>query len=166
MDSPFLGAIFMFGGNFAPQGYAFCDGSLLPISENDALFTILGTTYGGDGQTTFGLPNLQGRVAVHAGNSYTLGQTGGEATHTLTANEMAAHTHLPQGAAAAGAQRSPQGNVWASGASPAFSNGAPNTTMDPQALAAQGGNQPHNNLPPYQVVNFIIALQGIFPSRP
>lgn len=163
--TPFLGEIFMFGGNFAPRGYALCNGQLLPINQYQALFSILGTTYGGNGQTNFALPNLQGRIPMHFGNGFVQGQTSGEAAHTLTTNEMPAHTHVPAGASAVGTQRSPQSNVWAAGTSPAFSDSAPNTTMAPQALASAGNNLPHDNMPPYQVINFIIALEGIFPSR-
>jgi microcystin-dependent protein len=162
---PFIGQVFMFAGNFSPKGYAFCNGQLLPISQNQALFSLLGTTYGGNGQTTFALPDLRGRIPVHAGNGFVQGQTSGETTHTLTTNEMPAHTHLPSGASATGTQRSPQNTVWAASTSPTFSDSAPNTTMAPQALAQTGGNQPHDNMPPYQVVNFIIALIGVFPSR-
>jgi microcystin-dependent protein len=163
---PFLGQIFMFAGNFAPKGYALCNGQLLSIAENQTLFAILGTTYGGDGIRSFGLPNLQGRIPVHAdaGNGFTLGRTSGETSHTLTTNEMPQHTHTPSGGSAVGTQRSPQSNVWAASTSPFFSDSAPNTTMAPQALAQTGGNQPHDNMPPYRVVNFIIALQGIYPS--
>ena len=166
---PYIAQIFMFGGNFPPKDYAFCNGQVMSINQNQALFSLLGTTYGGNGQTTFALPNLQGRIAIHAdtssNGSFTLGQTGGEATHVLTTNELASHSHVPQGATAVGTQRSPQGNVWAAGTSPAFSNSAANTTMAPQALAPSGNNQPHDNMPPYQVVNFIIALVGLFPPR-
>jgi microcystin-dependent protein len=165
VSQPVLGQIYMFAGNFAPRGYAFCNGQVLSIQQNAALFSLLGTTYGGDGQTTFSLPNLQGRIPVHVGNGFVLGQTGGETTHTLTTNEMPAHIHTASGASSVGTQRSPQSNVWAASTSPVFSNSAPNTTMAPQALAQAGGSQPHDNMPPYQVVNFIIALEGIYPTR-
>ena len=171
----FIGQIMMFGGNFAPRNWAFCDGQLLAISQNQALFSILGTTYGGDGRTTFGLPDLRGRVPVHAGSgpglpSVRLGQKGGEATVTLNANQMPAHAHsatieavspLPRGVVAgpdpANAYNA-QGGVYAMGK---------NATMaaDSVSVGQTGGNQPHDNMQPFQVVSYIIALDGLYPSR-
>ena len=173
MSTPFLGEIKMFGGNFAPRGWALCNGQLLPISQNTALFSILGTTYGGDGVTTFALPNLQGRVPIHWGNGaglspYVLGQVGGEENHTLLASEMPAHNHLVNGCDSGGYQASPVGNypaVESTGTSLNFSNGPTTGQMNPSMIANSGAGQPHNNLQPFSVVTFIIALQGIFPSR-
>ena len=171
MAQPFLGEIKIISWNFAPKGWAFCSGQLLPINQNQALFSILGTTYGGDGRVNFALPNFQGRSPYHVGPTLTLGQLGGEETHTLTMSEMATHTHTPMASNTPGntvfpAALSPvlQHNTWAtSSVNPyaATSNGA----MLPAAVSNTGGSQPHNNLQPYLVLNFIIALQGIFPSR-
>jgi len=166
MSSPFIGEIRMFGGNFAPAGWAFCDGSLIPISENDALFNLIGTTYGGDGQTTFALPDLQSRVPVHVGPGFALGQSGGTESVTLTTSQIPAHSHVPQCFAAAGNQAKPDGGVWAS-SSPAtyFSNTPAPTNMDPAAIAPSGGSQPHDNMLPFLVINFILSLFGVFPSQ-
>jgi len=167
MSSPFIGEIRMFGGNFAPAGWAFCDGSLIPISENDALFNLIGTTYGGDGQNTFALPNLQSRIPVHVGPGFALGQSGGAETVTLTTSQIPAHSHVPQANNAAGNQASPAGGVWAS-TNPSinnYSNVAPSVTMDPGAMGPSGGSQPHDNMVPFLAVNFILSLFGIFPSQ-
>lgn len=170
MSQPFIGEIRMFGGNFAPVGFAFCDGQLLPIAEYDALFALIGTTYGGDGQTTFALPDLRGRLPVHTGqgnglSNYVLGQSGGSETVTLTAQQLPAHTHAAQAQSAAGNQSAPGGGVWASSGQNQFSASAPNTGMSAAAIGPAGGSLPHDNMMPYQVVSFIIALYGIFPSR-
>jgi microcystin-dependent protein len=198
MSEPFLGEIIMFGGNFAPRGWALCNGQLLSISQNSALFSILGTTYGGDGQATFGLPNLQGRVPVHAGQSpgtsrYTLGDAKGAENVTLTINELPAHNHtvalsgtgnvsVALGASSANGNASTPGPTTvpaklASGltALNAFSTTAPDTTLLPVNTTTTvnvsgntgvvGNNQPVPIVQPYQVVNFIIATQGVFPSR-
>jgi microcystin-dependent protein len=171
LSSPFVAEIRMFCSNFAPIGWALCNGQLLPISQNIALFSILGTTYGGDGKTTFALPNLQGMSPMGQGDGEglapaLLGQTGGAAAVTLTTSEIPAHTHRALGAAQAGSSPSPSGTTWAKDAHELYTSSAnAETSMNPAALASQGGGQPHNNLPPYLVVNFIIALQGIFPSR-
>ena len=167
MSSPFIGEIRMFGGNFAPVGWAFCNGALIPISENDALFNLIGTTYGGDGQETFALPNLQSRIPVHQGPGFTLGQTSGTETVTLTTNQIPSHSHVPQANGNAGSQPSPQGNVWAA-SSPTlnqYSNVAPTLAMDPAACGLTGGSQPHDNMVPFLAVNFILSLFGIFPSQ-
>jgi microcystin-dependent protein len=170
MSNPFIGEIRMFGGNFAPRGWAFCNGQLLAIAQNDALFALIGTTYGGDGQTTFALPDLRGRIPVHAGqgpglSSYQLGQQAGTETVTLTQQQMPAHTHTAQAQSGAGNQAGPGGGVWASSAQNQFSANPPNAAMNAAAIGSAGGSQPHENMAPYQVVSFIIALEGIFPSR-
>ena len=167
MSSPFIGEIRMFGGNFAPAGWAFCDGSLIPISENDALFNLIGTTYGGDGVNTFALPDLRSRIPVHVGPGFALGQSGGVETVTLTTSQIPAHSHVPQANAAAGTQVGPQNNVWAS-TSPSlnqYSNVAPTLTMDPGAMGPSGGSQPHDNMVHFLASNFILSLFGIFPSQ-
>ncbi len=164
---PFLGEIRMFGGNFAPRGWALCDGQLLPISKYSALFSILGTTYGGDGRTTFGLPDLRGRVPVHAGrgpglSDYRLGKKGGQETVTLTTSEMPSHHHgLVAGSNSSASQAS--GNLIA--AQGQFSTGSPGSAMHQASLQNTGGSQPHTNIQPYLAVHYIIALQGIYPSR-
>ncbi|HVS40438.1 MAG TPA: tail fiber protein [Gemmataceae bacterium] len=167
MSQPFVGEIRMVGFNFPPRGNALCNGQLLAINQNQALFSLLGTTYGGNGTTNFALPNLQGSTPIHGGPSFNLGQTGGEANHTLAAQEMPQHTHTAQAAATAGAA-SPGGNFWgglASGTVFPYSNAAADTTLEGPAVGPTGGSQAHNNLQPYLVINFIIALVGIFPSR-
>jgi microcystin-dependent protein len=170
MSSPFIGDIRMFGGNFAPVGYAFCNGQLLQISQYDALFALIGTTYGGDGQTTFALPNLQGRLPVHAGqgpglSSYVQGQQGGSESVTLTAQQIPTHTHAAQAQSGSGNQAAPGGGIWAASAQNQYSPNTPSAAMSSAAIAAAGSNQPHDNMAPFQVVNFIIALEGVFPSR-
>jgi|SRR5579864_654885 len=166
MSQPFIGEIRMFGGNFAPVGWAFCNGAIIPISQNDALFNLIGTTYGGDGQSTFALPDLQSRVPVHVGPGFALGQSGGAETVTLTTSQIPAHSHVPDAQSNQGTQSTPAGNVWAAqSALTEFSASAPNTTMDPAALGSSGGSQPHDNMIPFLVVNFIISLFGVFPSQ-
>jgi len=155
----------MFAGNFAPQGWMFCDGSLLPISGNETLFNLLGTTYGGDGQSTFALPNLQSRVPIHQGNGYTLAQMAGEEQVTLTVNQIPTHTHIPQANSGAGTQTSPSGNIWASSANFPYAANAPSAAMGPVAIAPDGGSQPHDNMIPFLAVNFIISLFGVFPPQ-
>jgi len=164
MAEPFLSEIRIVSFNFPPKGWAFCNGQLLPINQNQALFSLLGTTYGGDGRTTFALPNLQGRMPVHFGQGLVLGETGGEASVTLTTAQLPAHTHLAQGVSTKAAAPSPAGNAWATSTSNPYSN-ASNTTMESSNVTSQGGGQAHNNMPPYLALNFVIALQGIFPSQ-
>lgn len=164
MSDPFIGEIKAISFNYPPKGWAFCNGQLLQISQNAALFSILGTYYGGNGQTNFALPNLQGRMPIHWGSSYQLGQVGGEATHALTIAEMPAHNHLAQAGATADAA-SPTGNVWAPADGAVEYHPTPNTTMNPAAIGNIGGSQPHPNEAPYLVLNFVIALVGIFPSH-
>jgi len=173
MSSPFIGQININAFNFAPQGWALCDGQLLPISQNTALFSILGTTYGGDGKSTFALPNLQGAVPLGPGqgpglSNYVLGQAGGAASVTLTLAQLPAHNHTPA-CETAGGLASPANAIWGGGGRgrpPAYSTTTnPTASLSPGALPGAGGNQAHNNLSPYLVLTFCIALQGIFPSR-
>src|SRR5690349_5123416 len=143
MSSPFIGEIRMFGGNFAPVGWAFCNGALIPISENDALFNLIGTTYGGDGQTTFALPDLQSRVPIHVGPGFALGQSGGTESVTLTVSQIPAHNHVPQADNAVASQSGPANNVWAANNTlTPYASTAPTQTMDPAALGSSGGSQP------------------------
>jgi microcystin-dependent protein len=166
MSSPFLAEIRIISFNFAPKGWALCNGQILPINQNQALFSLLGTTYGGDGRVTFALPNLQGRVPFHFGNGLNLGDSAGETAHTLTISEMPTHTHAPIGSSASADQAAPVGNLWATGSQDGYTPSASgNTTLAPGSIPNVGGNQPHENMPPYLTVNFVIALQGIFPSR-
>lgn len=161
-----MSEIRIMGFNFAPKGWAQCNGQFLPINQNQALFSLLGTTYGGNGQTTFALPNLQGRVALHQGAGFTLGQIGGEQNHTLTISEMPQHIHFMNGTNDTGDSFVPTGNVLAG--SPAQLYGPPTsnlTTLIPSSVSNYGGSQPHNNMQPYLVLNFCIALQGAFPSQ-
>jgi microcystin-dependent protein len=164
MSEPFLGEIKIISWNFPPKGWTFCNGQLLPINQNQALFSILGTTYGGDGRQTFGLPNLQGRSPMHVGNGIVLGEKGGETSHTLNISELPAHTHVPVGSGNAPTTGSATGNVWSTFAINEY-NSALDSAMNPACILPTGGNQPHENMSPYLVLNFIIALQGIFPSQ-
>jgi microcystin-dependent protein len=168
----FLGEIRMFAGNFAPRGWALCDGSLLSIASNTALFSILGTTYGGDGRTTFGLPDLRGRLPMHPGNGpgltpRALGEASGTESETLLITQMPAHHHLvacsSTGDQSAPANMIPGAEI--SGTAPVYSSAPADGIMNPSMVGIAGGSQPHNNMPPYLCVNFIIALEGIYPSR-
>jgi microcystin-dependent protein len=165
MTSPFLGEVKILAFNFAPRGWALCNGQLLAINQNQALFALLGTTYGGNGTTTFALPNLQGRAPVFGGqSSIQLGQAGGEENHTLTVAEMAAHNH-PAQANSGNPNTGPiAGNLWCAETAAAYAT-APNAAMNSSAIGNTGGGQAHANVQPYLVLNFCIALQGIFPSR-
>ncbi len=160
----------MFGANFAPRSWAFCDGQLLPIAGNSALFSLLGTVYGGDGRTTFALPDMRGRLPMNFGTGPGLsprqiGQRGGTEKVTLIANQMPAHKHAQQGSTDQALTRDPAGKVTADAEFTMYSDSAPNTAMSTEAIGDAGGDQPHTNLMPFLVVNFIIALQGVFPSR-
>ena len=155
----------MFAGNFAPAGWAFCNGAIIPIDQNDALFNLIGTTYGGDGQTTFALPNLQSRVPVHVGPGFALGQSGGTESVTLTVSQIPAHGHVPLATTNGGSQTSPAGGLWAQSGQNNYSNATPNEAMDAAAIGSAGGSQPHDNMLPFLVVNFILSLFGIFPSQ-
>ena len=171
MSNPFVGEIRLFAGTFAPQGWAFCDGQLLIISQNDMLFTLLGTTFGGDGRITFGLPDMRGRIPIHAGqgpglSSYRLGAKGGAENVTLTANQIPSHTHNVKGVNDFADATTPGGNVPAqSTIADLYASVAPTVDMNAAAVPNVGGSQPHSNLMLFLCVNFIIALQGIYPSR-
>jgi microcystin-dependent protein len=160
--------ITMFGGNFAPAGWMFCQGQLLPISEYETLYNLIGTTFGGDGQNTFGLPDLRGRIPVHQGGSFVLGQIGGTETVTLTLNQIPVHTHtqLAQNASSSTTSTSPTNNVPSAGPS-WFTTNAPVSAdaLANPAASTVGGSQPHDNMPPYLVVSFIISLFGVYPSQ-
>jgi microcystin-dependent protein len=164
MASPFLSEIRIFSFNFPPKGWALCNGQLLPINQNQALFALLGTTYGGDGRVNFGLPDLRGRVPFHMGSGHVLGERGGEQSHTLIISELPSHTHTPTASSAAANNSSPTGNFWANAGKSNF-NSAANTAMAPQGISNVGGSQAHDNMSPYLVLNICIALQGIFPSQ-
>ena len=174
MSDPFVAEIRIFAGNFAPRGWALCDGQLLPISQNTALFSLLGTFYGGDGRSTFGLPNLQGAAAMHQGQgpglaSRSIGETGGATSVTLIQSEIPLHNHLIQGSTENGTLKQPSpteflarskgGNLYQSNTSASL------VTMNPQSFSVAGGSQPHNNMQPYLTLTYIIALQGVFPQR-
>lgn len=168
MATPFLGELKLAGFNFAPQGWAFCNGQLLPISQNQALFALLGTTYGGDGQTTFALPDLRGRMPVHVGSSVGLGQQGGTEAVTLTVSQLPSHSHSLAGSSDLANASAPGGALPAAKPRGGINRYAPagsNTVMAPASVAVTGGSQPHNNMQPYLVLSWLIALEGIFPSR-
>jgi microcystin-dependent protein len=179
MDSPYIGAVVLFAGNFAPRGWALCQGQLLSIAQNTALFSILGTTYGGDGRVTFGLPDLRGRVPLGNGQGpglqpYELGEMSGSENVTLIQTEMPAHNHLvntnntggstptPDGAYLAKSTGTFQGDALVLGA---YTNAAPDSTLAPNSVGIAGGSQPHNNMQPFLCMNYIIALEGLFPPR-
>jgi len=169
-DQPFVGQIKIFAFNFNPRGHALCNGQLLSIATNTALFSLLGTTYGGNGVNNFALPNLQSRIAIHFGQgpglpNYTMGQLAGEENHTLIAGEMPQHNHFAVSTTNQSDQTYPPNTLWAVGGSSQGYTSSASGTMAPTALAQAGGNQPHNNMQPFLVVNYSIALVGIFPSR-
>ena len=166
MAQPYVGEIRMFAGNFAPAGWMFCEGQLLPISENETLFQLIGTTYGGDGESTFALPDLRGRIPIHQGNGFILAETGGAEEITLTVSQIPAHSHPELASANPPQADNPQNGVLATPATGNIYNGL-NTNlvnMNPQAVGPVGGSQPHTNFQPYLCVDFIISLFGIFPS--
>lgn len=174
MANPFVGEIRIVGFNFAPNGWATCDGQTLPISQNTALFSLLGTSFGGDGRTTFNLPNLQGAAPMHwqqgpGLSNYDIGQTGGESAVTLNSSQMPAHTHGLQGDRETASLNSPNGNLTGNTAQagPLYAGALPSSppSLAPQAVTMAGNSQPHNNLVPYQTLLFVIALQGVFPPR-
>jgi microcystin-dependent protein len=169
MSNPYVGEIRMAGFNFQPVGWAFCDGRSMPISEYEVLFNLLGTTYGGDGVTTFNLPDLRGRIPFHQGtsrgNTTVIGQLSGSETVTLVPTQIPLHTHTLPANTAAGSQPSPSGGLWAASSLDEFSTEAATHTMTPGSITSTGGSQPHDNMPPFLVVNFIISLFGIYPSQ-
>lgn len=172
MSQPYVGEIRLFGGNFAPVGWMFCEGQLLAISENEVLYTLIGTTYGGDGESTFALPDMRGRLPIHFGNGYVLAETGGAEEITLTVNQIPSHTHplvgmAPTGAAPQGnaTHQTPVSNLPAGGAIKAYAATSPTILTNAAAIDSVGGSQPHTNLMPYVCVNFIISLFGVFPSQ-
>jgi microcystin-dependent protein len=170
-DQPFIGDIYIFAGDYAPRGWAFCDGQLLSIAQNQALFSILGTTYGGNGQTNFALPDLRGRAPMHFGqgpglSNRTLGERGGSEGVALAQTEMPQHNHIASGTDATGTHTGPANAVWATSArSDAQYSARGTVSMSPNALGAAGGGQPHNNMQPFLALRFIIALEGVYPSR-
>jgi|ERR1044072_679732 microcystin-dependent protein len=168
MAQPYVGEIRMFAGNFAIAGWMFCEGQLLPISENETLFNLIGTTYGGDGQSTFALPDLRGRIPIHQGNGFTLAETGGAEEITLTVSQIPSHTHNALGSTNTGTGTSPTSNVLCNltgATNSGYGTDAPKTNLSPTSISGVGGSQPHTNFQPYLCVNYIISLFGIFPSQ-
>jgi microcystin-dependent protein len=182
MSEPFLGELKIISWNFPPKGWSFCNGQLLPINQNQALFSILGTTYGGDGRVNFALPNLQGRMPVHVGNGISLGQVAGETAHTLNTSELPGHNHFiagdgttagtsnsstpdPSGGKVLGQSAGTGGTPPVAFGANIYNSSAPTSALNPGCVAPTGGSQPHDNMSPYLVLNVIIALQGIFPSQ-
>jgi microcystin-dependent protein len=171
MSNPYVGEIRMGGWNFAPSGWAFCDGSLLPISQYETLFNLIGTYYGGDGQTTFALPDLRGRVVMHQGSdtqqNFVLGQVLGTESVTLVSNQLPSHAHAVIGSSGGGASSSPSGNAWATWTGAPYVSASENggAQMSSLAIGPAGGGQPHDNMMPYQVITFVISLFGIYPSQ-
>jgi microcystin-dependent protein len=170
MSTPYVGEIRMVGFNFAPQGWALCNGQVMSIAQNNVLFALIGTIYGGDGVNTFNLPNLQGRIPFHQGtnsngDNMIIGQISGTESVTLTTNQVPSHSHTLAANSGPGAQPSPSGGVWASSALEEFSTEPASHAMAPTTTSPTGNNQAHDNLPPFQVVNFVISLFGIFPSQ-
>ncbi len=165
MSDPFLGEIKIIAWNYAPQGWAFCNGQFLPINQNQALFSLLGTMYGGNGQTTFGLPDFRGKVPIHVGAGFTQGQTGGETAHTVTQSEMPQHIHIAQGSSQNGADAAPTNNLLGPFVGLYAAPGQNLVALNAATIGNVGGSQAHNNMMPYLVLNFMIALIGIFPSR-
>jgi microcystin-dependent protein len=166
MSEPFLSEIRIFSFVYAPRSWALCNGQLLPINQNQALFSLLGTTYGGNGQTTFALPDLRGKVPIHFGGSHTLGETGGQQAHTITSSEMPEHTHIVNASTATGDTNIPAGNLLAnSNPNNLYGPGGNFVTLRPDSVSNVGGSQAHNNMMPYLTLSFCIALIGIFPTQ-
>jgi microcystin-dependent protein len=164
MAQPYVGEIRMFAGNFAPAGWMFCEGQLLPISENETLFQLIGTTYGGDGESTFALPDLRGRIPIHQGNGFILAETGGVEEVTLTVNQIPAHSHPWLASGGSAVTQTPTNNMLAGSQAALYFNLPDNpTNLSPLSMGATGGSQPHTNFQPYLCVDFIISLFGIFP---
>jgi len=166
MSQPYVGEIRMFAGNFAPAGWMFCEGQLLPISEYETLFNLIGTTYGGDGQSTFALPDLRGRLPIHQGNGFTLAETGGVETVTLSVPQIPAHSHPFLGTTDLANATSPSGAVLGqlSGGVKIYTAVTGASAMSPSMIGSTGGSQPHDNFQPYLCIDFIISLFGVFPS--
>jgi microcystin-dependent protein len=165
MSEPFLSEIKLVSFNFAPKGWALCNGQFLPINQNQALFALLGTTYGGNGQTTFALPNLRGRVPISFGSGHTLGEAAGSTSVTVNIQQLPTHLHAAQASGTEGNDQQPGAHVLATAAGRPYTDPSALTTLLPDSISNVGGSQPHNNMMPYLVLNFIIALQGIFPSQ-
>lgn len=167
MSQPYVGEIRIFAGNFAPAGWAFCAGQLMPISENETLFNLIGTTYGGDGQSTFGLPDLRGRVPVHQGTGFILAQSGGAESVTLTTAQIPNHSHTAIASSGAASQASPSNGSWTANSTlkPYAAGSVATSLMAGTNIGPAGGNQPHDNMLPYVAVNYIISLFGVFPSQ-
>ena len=164
MSQPFLSEIKIMSFNFPPKGWALCNGQLMPINQNQALFSLLGTTYGGDGRVNFGLPDLQGRTPMHMGGGHTLGERGGEQNHTVSISEIPTHTHVMDGTSTTGTVNQTTGNILGVSQTPIYNGPQSLTTLTPASIANVGGSQPHPNMQPYLTLSFCIALQGIFPS--
>jgi len=165
MSQPYIGEIRIFAGNFAPYGWNFCDGTIMPISEYETLFNLIGTTYGGDGQSTFALPDLRGRLPLHFGNGFTLAETGGVEVVTLTVSQIPAHSHPMLASMDIPALATPSANVTGQAAAKFYRAGTPAVVMNAAAVSSVGGSQPHSNFQPYLCLNFIISLFGIFPTQ-
>ena len=165
MSEPFLAEIRMFGFNFAPRGWAWCDGQILPIDQNQSLYSLLGTTYGGDGRTDFALPDLRGRVPVHVGSSFVLGASSGEEAHALAANEMPMHTHQVRASNLPPNRESLEESVWTNQSVNQYTNAGSDATIRTDRVGTTGEGQGHNNMQPFQVIAFAIALRGLFPPR-
>ena len=165
MAEPFLSEIRLMSFGFAPKGWALCDGQLLPINQNQALFSLLGTTYGGDGRVNFGLPDLRGRTPIHMGQGHTLGERGGEQAHTLSISELPTHIHSAQGTSTVGASAPPLNNILANTPALIYDGPANLTSLQPGTIGNTGGSQAHLNMQPFLTLSFYIALQGIFPSQ-
>lgn len=164
MAQPYVGEIRMFAGNFAPAGWMFCEGQLLPISENETLFQLIGTTYGGDGESTFALPDLRGRIPIHQGNNFVLAETGGAEEITLTVSQIPAHSHTMLATLDIPTGNSPGNNLLGQAAAKFFRAGNPTVFLSPTTVGPVGGSQPHTNFQPYLCVDFIISLFGLYPS--
>jgi microcystin-dependent protein len=165
MAEPFLSEIRIFSFSFAPKGWALCNGQLLPINQNQALFSLLGTTYGGDGRVNFGLPNLQGNVPIHMGSGFTLGEKGGEQAHTVSSSEIPTHTHILQGTSTTGTLNVTTSNVLGVSQTPIYTTPQSLLAINAGSVTSVGGSQAHLNMQPFLVLTFCIALQGIFPSQ-
>lgn len=165
MSDPFIGEIRMFGGTFAPMGWAMCDGQIIPIAQNDVLFSVIGVTYGGDGINTFALPDLRGRVPIHRGTNYNVGQQGGSETVSMSVQQLPNHTHQTHCYSQSSDSTTPQSCVCGVSSLNMYSATAPNANMASQSVSPAGGGQPHDNIMPYLTVTFIIALEGLYPTQ-